>query len=665
MWSTSKKNCSVMDTPETFEYQAGGSLPLHFPGYVERAADQEIYYQLKAGQFCYVLTPRQMGKSSLRVRTMQRLMQEGYQCSFVDLTSIDSQQITADSWYFNLLYKLSGGISRELRKEFHTWWREHDEVTPVARMIEFLQRILLTSTDQPVVLFIDEIDSILSLDQELVNTDDFFAGIRALYNARVDNPDLNRLNLVVIGVATPRDLMQDIQRTPFNIGVPIQLSHFTLEEMQVLGPGLAHLPGNTKTLLAEVHHWTEGQPVLTQTLCRALAQHPEPTKELPTLVKAKVQQLFLNPESGPSDHNLSNVSNRLQNQPDYNVKMLSLYQQLVAGETLKMDNTSQAQLYLRLTGIVREEKGHLVIASPIYAHFFDSAWVTEALGRIERTLAQPLALWLESGKDHKRALQGSAFEDAYAWAQGRNDLLPQEKEFIEFSRKEKDRLARLRTRRITLATFVLSIATIVAIFFAISAYRQKQRADSETQRAIKYSNNLQQIDSLIYTFASKKIQGLDTLTSDSIVIKDQDTIQVEIIKNLIVGLNASTSTLADSISILRTDYENSLQQYIQESERLKTLLNYSKSERESLLSNQMDSINYFMDTLLDSLELYNSFKISNDSLINMLNDSLSNQFYMIDSISKEKILLQSKINYLRDSLMFINKSLDISIDSIE
>ena len=57
---------------ETDFFVAGGTLRTSDPSYVTRPADAELLQQLQAGEFCYVLTPRQMGKSSLMVRTAQR-----------------------------------------------------------------------------------------------------------------------------------------------------------------------------------------------------------------------------------------------------------------------------------------------------------------------------------------------------------------------------------------------------------------------------------------------------------------------------------------------------------------------------------------------------------------------------------------------------------------
>lgn len=78
-------------------FVAGGTMRRHTPSYVKRPADDELLTQLLAGQFCYVLTSRQMGKSSLMVRTVQRLKAKQIKSVIIDLTAIGT--VTVDQWY--------------------------------------------------------------------------------------------------------------------------------------------------------------------------------------------------------------------------------------------------------------------------------------------------------------------------------------------------------------------------------------------------------------------------------------------------------------------------------------------------------------------------------------------------------------------------------------
>ena len=50
----------------------------------------------------------------------------------------------------------------------------------------------------------------------------------------------------MIGVTTPADLIKDKKRTPFNIGIPIKLTGFQLDEVEPLAKGLVHKTTNTK-----------------------------------------------------------------------------------------------------------------------------------------------------------------------------------------------------------------------------------------------------------------------------------------------------------------------------------------------------------------------------------------------------------------------------------
>src|SRR5690242_1174761 len=91
-----------MSHPEAPFFVAGGTLRPDACSYVERQADADLYQALRGGEFCYVLTPRQVGKSSLMVRTAARLRRDGLRVLVLDLTAV-GQNLTPEQWYRGLL----------------------------------------------------------------------------------------------------------------------------------------------------------------------------------------------------------------------------------------------------------------------------------------------------------------------------------------------------------------------------------------------------------------------------------------------------------------------------------------------------------------------------------------------------------------------------------
>lgn len=205
--------------------QAGGGL------YIPRDADEELLELCKAGTFAYVLSSRQVGKSSLMVGTAERLIAEGIRPVIIDLTQI-GVQLTPEPWYFGLITTIADEL--ELDADIVSWWQSHSDIGVTQRFTRFFEDVLLSEVKGKVIVFVDEIDTTLSLDF----TDDFFAAIRYLYNARANVPELERLSFVLIGVATPSDLMSDPNRTPFNIGQKVELVDFTFEQALPLSDGL-------------------------------------------------------------------------------------------------------------------------------------------------------------------------------------------------------------------------------------------------------------------------------------------------------------------------------------------------------------------------------------------------------------------------------------------
>src|SRR5262249_54155120 len=157
---------------------------------------RELLEGLQRGEFCYVLTSRQMGKSSLMVRTATRLRAEGTAVAILDLTSL-GQNLTVEQWYHGILGRIARQLS--LEEEADGFWRERTELSPLLRWIAAIQEIVLYQRSGYVVIFVDEIDMVRNLP---FATDEFFAALRSFYNRRADEPEFERLTFCLLGVAS-------------------------------------------------------------------------------------------------------------------------------------------------------------------------------------------------------------------------------------------------------------------------------------------------------------------------------------------------------------------------------------------------------------------------------------------------------------------------------
>src|SRR5712692_4982928 len=161
-------------------YVTGGTLRQDAACYVERQADKDLLDGLLKGEFCYVLTSRQMGKSSLMVRTAGKLREQGIHVAVLDLTAI-GQNLTPEQWYDGLMLRL--GQQLRLEDELEDFWEANRQLGPCQRFFTALRDLALAKVGvqalgcaaepatgdklklglQPrLVIFVDELDVVRS-----------------------------------------------------------------------------------------------------------------------------------------------------------------------------------------------------------------------------------------------------------------------------------------------------------------------------------------------------------------------------------------------------------------------------------------------------------------------------------------------------------------------
>ncbi len=363
-------------TDKTGEFFNVGA-PLHVvrPGYVRRPADDLLFDTVVAGHYAHVIAPDRTGKTSLVASISARLQNNGFKVAVLDLAQISERDGGTDAgrWYYSIAYRLSRQL--RLKTDLQMWWQDHSILSNRQRLVEFYVQVILKNIQENVVIIVDGVEFVA----DLPFSEHLLASIRAAHNSRITEPEFNRLGFVIIGECDPHSLVSDSQLSPFAVSTEIRLADFERDDLGIFVAELNLPLEKAELALDRVFYWTNGQPYLSQKLCRAIARENISDDVGDAIDRLAFQQLGGRSVISNEPH-LSHIQRAvLGDTKDYEA-LLTLYGQIRKGITIACDEDSALHRKLLAIGlVVVNDGGDFAIRNRIYETVFTARWANENL----------------------------------------------------------------------------------------------------------------------------------------------------------------------------------------------------------------------------------------------------------------------------------------------
>jgi hypothetical protein len=491
-------------TADRKRFQAGGVLQGESI-YLERTADKKLARAIEQREHCFVLAPRQVGKTSLVRHAQSQAKARGMSTAHIDLSALGVRGSTPEQLCFSLIDQLALQLYLDDPTEF---WERYAQTTHVERLARYFEEVALSS-EKPLLLVLDEIDLVLAMNTEgnLAFRGDFFATLRNMFQSRSDpntGDRWSRLVIVYVGLALPTDLAPQLGQTPFQFATGVDVADFTRDELTPLEAGLVFKGRDAAAMLDRVHHWLDGHPALTQKVCKYLVEHADDVEAAPDDVAAvdrAIEALF--PSQSPEDDliiaEIDRRFERLDKDEDtrrspnlhadnLGFSVLDLYVRAGNGALVRANETVE-QRALRVIGLGKNAKRkradngkwEMVIAprNRVFTRYFSESWVHQRAAGREifvrarkwETHGRPKALLLDRRELALLDTRIGAWEEL-------GPLSDTEQAFITASQNQQRRASAAAA----LAFAGVGIAAVVAAGFAIYWGIQAKNRQDETER---------------------------------------------------------------------------------------------------------------------------------------------------------------------------------------
>jgi len=208
----------------------GGQLDLASHFYVERLPIESRAYEEigKPGSLIRIKAPRQMGKTSLMARLLHHAEQQGCRSVALNFEYSADHEIFSDLNQFLQWFCATVTDALALPIQLETRWSKF--LGSKTNCTNYFEKYLLPTIGTPLILGLDAVDRIFPHEKV---ADDFFGLLRAWHEKAKQSEIWKNFRLVIVhGTEVYIPLSND--QSPFNVGLPIELSEFNESLVQDL-----------------------------------------------------------------------------------------------------------------------------------------------------------------------------------------------------------------------------------------------------------------------------------------------------------------------------------------------------------------------------------------------------------------------------------------------
>ncbi|MEM6353601.1 MAG: AAA-like domain-containing protein [Cyanobacteria bacterium P01_D01_bin.14] len=235
-----------------------GSMDIDSEFYIERAEDTKALSALqRRGGTVTILGPRQMGKSSLLIRTMIQARQQKKRVAFLDFQRLEIEALMEDDLFYKRFCEWMT-VCLRLPSQVEQYWQQYQSLGNPLRCTYYVQDYLLAEVNQSIFLAMDEVDKLIAAPFR----DEFFSMLRSWHNERAFESVWKQLDLAMVTCTEPYQLIQDLNQSPFNVGTSLTLKDFN--EAEVVELNRLHNGMLSPAELNSLMDWLGGHPYLTR-----------------------------------------------------------------------------------------------------------------------------------------------------------------------------------------------------------------------------------------------------------------------------------------------------------------------------------------------------------------------------------------------------------------